>query len=438
MKTKFLLLIALLFLCRNVFAADSESIDLFKTFAQSGDLKFREKDYHGALENYKKALQIDDKFPGIHYRLGRVYGFLEPTKNLCDKEYLLALYLYAKSFTNIEQINVETLREFLNIPIDFAEYGNITQYNPVKIIKTDLDKDDKLEILIMMRRGSCSYNLFALEFESFYPQVSHLTTFFEGESGYSDITFKDLIRDDKEEIIVTCEMEDFLNVMIFKRAYAGKYDNILNAAGLFKGNYIFSDIIGDNKFEIEIFEQLLEDTVFSMEKGPYLSKRSIYFWNGTNYELNSSEIVQDYVYSLNVFLRALMVDLNFEEAYKYTEPSKFLNDVGETNCDINKFVELLKTPSYSSLIAGSGADKFVGHIFVEDNIFLDEKQGWDLGRKEVSQVPVITKYVKNLRVYFDSYSFLVTMEYHGGWKVASINREYGFKKKGWAVNENSN
>jgi hypothetical protein len=424
---KLLCILFAIFYAGNIYAISDEDKVVFDSLIRSGDNYFQKNENMYAFNEYKKAVELNKESVSAHYRLGRVYGFLNPKEQFCDREYALALYLFMKDYPDLESIDINKLRKTFELPINPKE-KNI---NPIEYIKRDIDKDNKDELFILMKRGVRSYVLFVCYFYEFYPKVVHLTTFYEGVSGKNKIEFKDIIANNKEEIIVYNNTKDFLNIGIFRKNNKNKYVTILNQAGLFNGRYLFSKQAGGRPFTIEIYENLLKGPVFTDETGPYVSQKTLYVWNSEKYEEYYTETIENYEYCLNNFLEALMLKGDFYEAYKYIKPSLFLRDLKKEG-DIIPFVTYMRQSEYSALLAEEGASKYAGkvktHVFSEYNT----SGGWQEEKAPVNKIFFTKEDVKKIKLIIDNNIFIVDMIYSGGWKISRLKRADLNTKGGWS------
>ena len=284
-----------------------------------------------------------------------------------------------------------------------------------------------------------SYVLFVLSSGDFYPKVTHLATFYRGDSGYEDIDFKDLNLDNKEEIIVTCNMKDFLNVMIFHKNNEGNYHTILDKTGAFKGNYLISDVLSDNIKEIEVFEYLAEDSIFSDTTGPFLSKRSVFVWEGDSYYLYSENILEDAVHVLNDFLKGLMIEGNLQKSYDYIIPDKFFKHRAGQGTDYEAFVSLMDTREFSSLLVKNKGDLYRKKILGQEDISRSSEVGWEESISALERMPSAAPLVKSFSLKIGNNTYFIDMEKKDIWRISNFKLYESIDDKGWieVSNENS-
>ena len=407
--------------------------DLYFDYKRQGDYQFQKGEYFYAFEKYRKAIDVFDSDPEIHYRLGRVYGLLEPQESFSDKEFALALNLYLRKYVDMSKINRQTMREFFGIPIDPYEEKKPTERNPIVFVKRDLDHDGEEEVFVLLRRGRLSYALFVLDYFDYKPRVHHLVTFYEGESGRADLEFKDLTNDGREEIIVVSEMQDFLNLFIFSKTPSYSYREVLNHSGLFLGRYMFVDVKGDGLKEIEVYEKLREGIVFDPNEGPFLMKKNVYMWSGERFNVVHSEPVYDEGYALNQFFGALLNDNDFERAFRQVHPQQFLNRLDRGD-DLDAFIKYMRQPDYRLFLAETPTSgNILGQMRLREDLRYDDSQAWEEGSSGAPKSAMIRDDEKYYRLMVGGESYSVVLRRRGRWYIDQLKKE-SVPDGGWVLN----
>lgn len=397
-----------------------------------GDHYFQTEEYFYAFERYREATKYSNEQAEIHYRLGRIYGLLEPRQSLCEKEYSVAMTLLLCKFAGVDQVNLDNFRRILDIPIDPYEKKNPTWVNPVLFLKRDIDRDGQEECFVLMQRGKYSYALFVIDFFDYVPRVSHLVTFFEGASGRADVKFKDLNRDGREEVIVSSEMKDFTNLFIFTKTRGDCYQEVLNLSGLFLGTYVFVDAVGDKLKEVEIHEKVRKGIVFVPEEGPYITKKSIYKWQDGRYELFHTEVLYDEGYTLNQFFEALLLNNDFARAYRHIHPENFLRHLGPYN-DVKALENYLRHPDFEQFLAENGhADRILKHMKLRKDPRYDAFAGWEEGGGGELRTPSIRDDELRYKLILPEESYSLILRNRGRWKIEHFTKD-DFSTGGWAL-----
>ena len=391
-----------------------------KRIIDVGDFYFREKDYKNAFNYYKKAMEINNSLPLIHYRLGNAYSYINPGKDYSENEYAIALYLFLKEHPDLKNVDVESIKKALEIPSD----------TPIRFMRRDIDKDKKDTIFLLMKRGFRSYVLFAIDIDEFHPKISHLVTYYKGDNGTDDIDFKDLDEDGKEEIIIVCNMKDFLNLVVIRKNN-DKYETILNHMGAFKGKFLISKSKATGLKDIEVFENLREGVAFSENTGPFLIKKTLYVLEKGVYRELQSDVLKDEGFYLNEFFKALMVEGNFQKAYDVIDPNLFLEDAVKDD-KFSEFVEYMKNDKYNALLAEKGANTFFGKVLVKENVMITADEGWEDLSPNKDRMPRIKSFVKNYKVYLGPNVYQVIMRKSGIWKVTRLVRLDATNEAGWS------
>ncbi|OED34159.1 hypothetical protein AB834_07260 [PVC group bacterium (ex Bugula neritina AB1)] len=419
------------FVCKIAFCVDEKLPETYLDSIALGDHYFQSQDYFLAFETYLKGANVLSDRPEIHYRLGRLYGLLEPQKALCDKEYIVAITLMLKKIPKIHQLSASHFRCLLEIPIDPKEQADKNFLNPVSVIKTDLDKDESKECFVLFKRGNYAYTLFVIDFFDKLPRVSHLATFFTGISGDASILFEDLNKDGVEEIVVESRMKDFLNLFVFQKTVKKDYQEVLSLPALWGAEYFFLDFDGDQAKEIEVYEKIREDkgeARFS-ENGLCLTQRSIYFWLENRLKLFSSEVVHDDAYVINKFFLEIIngKDVSFTRAYEYIHPDYFFGFLNHDNARVQNLKDFFQQEDYQDFLG-----KKIKKIDIFKNIRFEKDErynsylGWDEDRKS----PDVAKEEVAYRVYLNEKTYLLVLRNRGEWRIEEFSRIKN-KEEGW-------
>lgn len=87
-------------------------------FKKSGIEKYKDYDYDGAIEDFTKALQIEDRDPAVHFNLGCAYSLTEQ-KDLAYKHLAKAVQT---GFKDTEKIKTHDALAFLRVQDDFETF----------------------------------------------------------------------------------------------------------------------------------------------------------------------------------------------------------------------------------------------------------------------------------------------------------------------------
>jgi len=137
-------------------------------FRKSADLKFKEYDLEGALDDYQKAAEISEPDKNVHFNLACIYSLMEKKENSFHHlEEAVKL-----GYKNVEKISTVDELAFLRIQpefVSFKENGFIMKRSrAVNPPKDDLLQDDLLlsqlnKLKELRTRGLLSEKEFSLE-----------------------------------------------------------------------------------------------------------------------------------------------------------------------------------------------------------------------------------------------------------------------------------
>jgi hypothetical protein len=283
----------------------------------------------------------------------------------------------------------------------------------------------------MMKRGHLSYALFVIDYFDYLPRVTHLVSFYEGESGRADLRFKDLTQDGREEIIVVSEMKDFLNLFIFAKSPVQTYQEILNLPGLFLGTHIFANVKGDSKKEVEVHEKIRKGIIFPQDEGPYLTRKIIYMWNGEVYKDVHTEMVYDEGYALNKFFGALMLEENYDKAYRHISPEKFFRRLDRHN-DQEALRHYFKRGDYNIFLASHpNINSLIGQIKLYRDLRFDNTEGWEEGGNAAPRSQSVRDDERYYKLIVGQASYSLVMRNRGRWRIEHFVKD-DVRDGGWA------
>jgi len=113
-------------------------------FIKSGDEKYKDYDFEGAIMDYKQALEISPENAALHYNMAATHSLLEQK----EKSYHHIEKAIEYGFKDKDRILKKDAFAFLRIQSDFDDFKangfRVTRHKSIKAPKDDLLQDDLL------------------------------------------------------------------------------------------------------------------------------------------------------------------------------------------------------------------------------------------------------------------------------------------------------